>query len=263
MDTNMTFRPPRRVTIVEAIVDQFVQQIRQGALNPGDTLPSERQLIQILDVSRSSVRESLQGLTAMGLIEVRPGHGAVISAGARARLLPDLDSPLLADHLQRQMRLRLVEARRTVEPAIARLAAERATEATLAILGQRWDAYARDPFGRGAPSGAVKPHAALHLYLAEMADNPFFVPIVDSLLRAVPSTLGQREEMSLNDEAQHRIGEDELTMHAAIVAAVERRDGDAAFQAMDVHLDYERRLVMRLLPEDGGRAGVASTARAG
>lgn len=106
-NNEVVFHPPRKVTIVESIVDQMVAQIQEGKLNPGDRLPSERHLIDILGVSRSSVREALQGLMVMGLVESRPGQGTFVSAN-RARLLPNLNSLAVADRLQREMRLQLV-----------------------------------------------------------------------------------------------------------------------------------------------------------
>jgi len=247
MNKEVLLRPPRKVTIVESIVGQFVQQIQEGKLNPGDKLPSERQLIDMLGVSRSSVREALQGLMVMGLIEIRPGQGAFVTNG---RVFPNVDSPTLSDHLQREMRLQLIEARRTLECPIARLAAERATPEGIARLYQHLEDYKHDPFGHLNKRHSVSPHTAFHLCLAEMSGNQFFVAVVEHLLRAVPITLRSREEVALDDQGVRTVTADEVAMHRAIVEAVERRDGDAAFRAMDDHLDYERRLVLQIFPED-------------
>ena len=66
------------MTLVESIIEQIVTQIHDGNLQPNDRLPSERQLIDMLGVGRSSVREALQGLSAMGLVEIRPGDGTFV-----------------------------------------------------------------------------------------------------------------------------------------------------------------------------------------
>ncbi len=248
-NNEVVFHPPRKVTIVESIVDQMVAQIQEGKLNPGDRLPSERHLIDILGVSRSSVREALQGLMVMGLVESRPGQGTFVSAN-RARLLPNLNSLAVADRLQREMRLQLVEARRIIEPPIARLAAERATPAGVAVLRQRLEAYNREPFARAAAPHLASPHTALHLALAEMSGNPFLVATVDNILRAVPATLRERERTALDDAGVQQTIADEIAMHIAIVKAVEMGDAAAAFKTMDAHLDYEKRLVEQLFPEE-------------
>jgi GntR family transcriptional repressor for pyruvate dehydrogenase complex len=245
----VVFAPPRKVTIVESIVGQFVAQIQAGKLKPGDRLPSERHLIEMLGVSRSSVREALQGLIAMGLVDSRPGQGTFVSA-TRARLLPNLDSTTVANRLQREMRLQLVEARRLIEPPIARLAAERATPAGIAVLRQCLAVYNREPFAPAPAPHLPSPHSALHLALADMSGNPFLVATVDNILSAVPLTLRERERIARDDADVRQTNADEIAMHTAIVDAVAIGDTAAAFKAMDAHLDYERRLVEELFPED-------------
>src|SRR5665647_336075 len=78
MTNEIKLQPPQKSTVVESIIEQLVEQIRDGRLQPGNKLPSERQLIAMLGVSRSSVRESLQGIAAMGLVEIRQGEGTFV-----------------------------------------------------------------------------------------------------------------------------------------------------------------------------------------
>jgi len=246
---NIQFRPPRKVTIVESIVDQIVEQVQQGKLNPGDRLPSERQLIEMFGVSRSSVREALQGLMVMGVVESRPGQGSFV------RMMPTglsvgRSSPALAEHLQREMRLQFIEARRIIEPPIARLAAERATPADEAYVRQRLAAYAADPFQHMADSRSLNAHGMLHMALAELTHNPFLIAAIENILLAVPFTLRLREELALSAEEMQCVTADEVDMHTRLVDAVFRNDGETASRIMDEHLDYERRLVERLFPEE-------------
>src|SRR5688500_11655529 len=109
--TEIAFHRPRKVTLVEGVVEQIVAQIQSGNLKPGDRLPSERQLIETLQVGRSSVREALQGLAMMGLVEIRPGHGSFVARNADA-LAPEIGQPNHSTQLQYEMRLSLIEARR-------------------------------------------------------------------------------------------------------------------------------------------------------
>jgi GntR family transcriptional repressor for pyruvate dehydrogenase complex len=250
----IVLRPPRKVTIVESIVDQMVQQIHQGTLKPGDRLPSERQLIDMLGVSRSSVREALQGLMVMGLVESHPGQGSFVTS---RRAMPNANSLHLSDELQREMRLQFIDARRTIECPIVRLAAERAQTEELARLRADFEAYKRDPFGHASSSRFSSPHYAMHVHLAEMSGNPFFVSVVEQLLHAVPQALHAREELSLDDSSIQRMITDEVAMHEAIVRAVESHDGEAAYRAMDYHLDYERRLVLEMFAHDAEQVEAA------
>src|SRR6187549_1095214 len=77
--SDLFLEQPRKVTVVESIVEQLVRQIQAGRLKPGDKLPSERQLIDMLNVGRSSIREALQGLAAIGVVESRAGQGSFVS----------------------------------------------------------------------------------------------------------------------------------------------------------------------------------------
>lgn len=248
LSNGVRFRPPRKVTIVEAIVDQIVEQVQQGKLNPGDRLPSERQLIEVFGVSRSSVREALQGLIVMGVVESRPGQGTFVRT-MPGRLTAQRSSAALAEHLQRKMRLQLVEARRVIEPPIARLAAERATADDASYLRQRLAAYCADPFQNAPESRTLNLHGMLHAAVAETTRNPFFVATVENILLAVPFTLRLREQMTLSGDELERVMADEVDMHTRLIDAVLGNDGEAACAIMDEHLAYERQLIERLFAD--------------
>ena len=76
MQPTISLERPRKVTVVQSIVEQIVRQIQTGKLTAGDKLPSERQLIAMLQVSRSSVREALQALADDGRLKAAPGRAA-------------------------------------------------------------------------------------------------------------------------------------------------------------------------------------------
>src|SRR5688572_16741987 len=145
---------PRKVTVVESIVEQIVRQIQAGRLKPGDKLPSERQLIDMLNVGRSSIREALQGLAAIGVVESRAGQGSFISQNVHL-LMPDIENPALPASLQRDMRMKLIEARRMVEVDIVALAAQRATAEGVARLSELLELY-RDAIERHSFTLAAK-----------------------------------------------------------------------------------------------------------
>ena len=65
--------------IYKNIVEQIVDLIHDGSLKKGDKLPPERTLAEMLNVSRTSVREALKVMEIMGIIEIRPGEGSVVS----------------------------------------------------------------------------------------------------------------------------------------------------------------------------------------
>ena len=65
--------------IYKNIVEQIVDLIHDGSLKCGDKLPPERSLAEMLNVSRTSVREALKVMEIMGIIEIRPGEGSIVS----------------------------------------------------------------------------------------------------------------------------------------------------------------------------------------
>jgi DNA-binding transcriptional regulator YhcF (GntR family) len=88
---------PQREKLSDLVVDQLIQLIQKGKLKLGDRLPPERELAENFGVSRTVIRESIRSLVAKGLLDVRPGSGAVVS-------IPD--SSLVAESMSMIMRLR-------------------------------------------------------------------------------------------------------------------------------------------------------------
>lgn len=237
---------PRRVTLVASIVEQLVEHIQNGTLQAGDKLPSERQLMNMLGVGRSSVREALQGLVMMGLVEVRPGHGSYVRSNLHS-FIPDLSKPDLSDNLQREMRLQLIEARRLVEVEIAGQAALRATQAQLEHWRATFEDYARyiDDFSDPRYLAA---HAGFHLSLADMSQNPFHVMLVNAALQSVPHTLREREFRFPKSIDLQQLRADQVKLHRDIQRAVAEQDPVGAQAAMQAHMDFERDLVIKVYP---------------
>jgi GntR family transcriptional repressor for pyruvate dehydrogenase complex len=77
--------PLRTPPLKEQVIHELVRLIEEGALEPGDRLPTERVLSEQLEVSRSTVREAVQFLQALGVVEIRHGSGSFVAAkGARS-----------------------------------------------------------------------------------------------------------------------------------------------------------------------------------
>lgn len=245
-EPGITLKQPRKITLVASIVEQLVEHIQSGALKPGDKLPSERQLIQMLGVGRSSVREALQGLVMMGLVEVRPGHGSYVKSNLHS-FVPDLSKPDLSDNLQREMRLQLIEARRTIEVAISGQAASRARPQQLEQWRATFDDYVRyiDDF---SDSRYLAAHGDFHLSLADMSQNPFNVMLVNAAIQAVPQTLREREFRFPKSIDLRQLRESQVKLHRDILDAVTSGVRERAEAAMQAHMDFERDLVIKVYP---------------
>ena len=75
--------PVQKTTLVESVMEQILSLMVEGKLVVGDRLPSERTLMQMMSVGRSTVREALQALSAMNLIETRSGQGSTVKRAFR------------------------------------------------------------------------------------------------------------------------------------------------------------------------------------
>src|SRR6476469_4925729 len=103
--------------LYERIAARLVDEVRSGALAPGERLPGERELARRLGVGRSSVREAIASLQVDGVVVTRPGSGTYVAD----------EPPLARDAAAADVSpSALLEARALVEPRIAALAARRA-----------------------------------------------------------------------------------------------------------------------------------------
>src|SRR5690242_12678065 len=133
--------------MAETVVNRILDLVRTGNLRAGDRLPSERELIDILSISRPTLREALRALSMLGVVESRHGGGAYVTDLEARTLLAPLDFFLslspgnLADAF---------ESRRIVEIEIVRKAARQASKEDLDDLTAMIDAQGKvltDPVG--------------------------------------------------------------------------------------------------------------------
>src|SRR6266545_3601024 len=117
-------RPLRRRNLSHEIAEILGEQIARGELKPGQRLRSERDLSEAFAVSRSSVREAIKSLESRGLVEGRQGGGTFVCQPGLEALVQLPTAPLTVNEAEV---LHLFEVREMLEPAMARLAASRAT----------------------------------------------------------------------------------------------------------------------------------------
>jgi GntR family transcriptional repressor for pyruvate dehydrogenase complex len=157
------------------VVSQVLGMVRAGSLKAGDRLPSERELAEMFQVSRPTVREALRALVALGVLKTRHGSGIFVSPLQAADILGPLTFFLSLQDVQVD---RLYEARRLIEGEIAGLAADRRTQAQVLELREliaEQDRVVSDPYAYRSVD------TRFHHKLAEMAGNPFLARAAESL----------------------------------------------------------------------------------
>lgn len=130
----MALQQVNRRSVPEEVFDQILADVLSGEMRPGEPLPSERRLAEVLGVSRPAVREALKRVAAAGLVEVRQGDATTVRDFRRHAGLDLLPRLLLRNgELDLAVARSIVEARLHNGPKVAELAAQRC----LPSLGQR------------------------------------------------------------------------------------------------------------------------------
>ncbi|HSB81186.1 MAG TPA: FadR/GntR family transcriptional regulator [Candidatus Methylomirabilis sp.] len=240
------FHVIHKTRVSKEIIDQVRDLISSGRLKPGDRLPSERELAHTFHVGRSTVREAIRSMESLGLIDVRAGEGTFL-AGPKAERTHD---PLSANLFQAWgTHFKLFEVRSVLEPALAGLAARRATseqiEAMRGILADQEREILRGESGK-------KEDTVFHHLIAEATGNEILHRIADSLM----SLLGQTRETSLQRGGRPLRS---YKQHQAILEAIEARNPAAAERRMREHIRSVERLIFssHQKPTEGAEGPVA------
>ena len=212
-----------RVDRVSEVVEVLEDKILGGGLNPGDPLPSEREISAQLGVSRTVVREAIGRLASLGLVQSVHGSGTRVAAPNGRQISAGYESLLRWTDCRLED---LAAVRLPLETTIAALAATHRSEGHLAML----DATQRI---LGNPAKSLKAHVKadldFHAILAEATGNAIFqlvlAPIRELLVESRTQTLGRH-----GADLAHR-------HHAVILAAVRDQDASRASQAMREHIE--------------------------
>jgi len=175
------FKPATQSRVFEDVIDQIQEAILTGRLKPGDKLPAERNLKEMLNVSRGTLREALRVLELKGLVSVKTGvnGGAVVNSVSTH---PFSESLALLIRHQKVCLADLSEFRRGVEGTVGALAAERADENDCArlksLLGEAEELLAK---GISEWVAFIDTDNRLHMEIAHIADNPVYESVLKTL----------------------------------------------------------------------------------
>lgn len=240
MDTT-SLAPIRQIPAHELVLDQIRRSLELGQFQPGDRLPTERELSDILKVSRTTVRSALYVLEREGLIDVQRGRGGGFTVQA-----PTVDPSDLRDQLRKNRKdLRdTFEFREAVEVAAAELAAQRRSAEDIDQLRSLLEQMDR------AVSEAVRDQSARNVASFQTLDNEFHMEIANAsdnqeLMGAVADA---RRKMWLPvGTVFTRLEDNANDYHEAIVEAIGQQDAPAAGAAMRDHIRGTRHRVEKWL----------------
>jgi GntR family transcriptional repressor for pyruvate dehydrogenase complex len=234
--------------ISSEVTRRLLDYLISGEIKPGERLPSERQLAEMLGVGRSHVRQAIKSLTVLGLIDARQGDGTYLKRTDSPLLPLAIEWGLLLGAKQSQD---LVEARSELEVLLAGLAAERRTEADLETMRQNVDIMQ----GTTDNDEFVRADVAFHLGIAQATGNRS----LHQIMRSIQALL----EVWITRVA-YAPGTRPPTWaeHAAVFEAIAAGDADAARRTMGGHMEgAAERLAHTIVEQE--RAGMHSALQEG
>lgn len=229
-----------RPSAVEQTNAAIIRYLQDEGLEDGARLSNERELSVRLGVSRSTLRESIQQLTARNVLEVRKGVGTFVSYKHGVA-----DDPLGFTLIRDKARLTrdLLEFRILIEPRMAALAAQNAKEDEIAELDYLCSAL-DDLIRAGKPH--LKMDQEFHTCIARCSGNiimPKILPIIHGAIGVFIESTGGT------------LREETMRTHRAILNSISRHDPTAASDAMYLHLIYNRDYLNPDPISRGGRYG--------
>lgn len=206
-----------------AVVDGILDLIASGRLKPGDKLPTEPEISEQMGVGRSSVREAMKSLEAIGFVTVYQGRGTFVSSN-----LPDVlkKQMCLATRFRRWSLSALLEARRPLEIEATRLAVMRATDSDIEAAEEVLVKIA----GVHDPVEFVRLGMDFHLKIAQASHSDVIVDLLEGL------RLATQEAFSLVPRSRHQLEESSVA-HLGILNAIKARDAELAVSIVQRHMD--------------------------
>lgn len=231
MSADPEWRTVRRVRTHEQVLTQIEEQILEGRLQIGDRLPSERELVEMLGVSRNSVREALRVLESMGIIDAHVGTGRDSGSRVAGRSTEALGNLLRLHLALAQFRLGdLIDVRIELERlAVGRAAAE-ADAGELAELRALTEEMTRPGLDRERFHDI---DSEFHVRLARASRNAVAADLMQALRDAVKSEMTAAFERV---EDWDTVVAALAAEHRAILAAVESGDGEEATRLVCCHI---------------------------
>jgi GntR family transcriptional repressor for pyruvate dehydrogenase complex len=216
------FEAIRKHRVHEEVAKQ-IERLILKKLSPGDKLPGERELAELLGVSRSSIRDAMRRLQLIGLVEPRQGAGTVVR-----EISSDSQVSPLANIIahKRQLVGELLDFRRMLEPPLAARAAKHASAEDLAEMEE---ILRRQTHRVRAGELAVEEDTEFHYRIALASGNSVVLKVLD----AVMDMLRETRSRSLQSEGRPQKS---LAGHKRILAAIKRCDATAAETAMRLHI---------------------------
>lgn len=216
---------PQRSTLARSVTEQLRQMILRGDVQPGEYLPSRKELAVRFGVGISTVHEAIQALTALGLVASHPGKGTWVREDALDALLHSTEFEGRVGELDAHL---VYEARSAIEVALTELAAQKAVPEDMERI---WAALAAMEAAGQNTAAFVEADLDFHLAVAKAGKNGLlerFYHLSRNLLSKVIADW----------VSQPGVKEESIRIQRMIAQAIEQHNSDRARQAALDHMAY-------------------------
>ena len=221
-------------TLVDDVTDEIRQMVLSGEIEPGEFLPTRKELAAQFGVGLSTVQEAIQALSAVGMLASRAGKGTWVREDALDVLIhPEAVRTRLGELNARKV----YEARRVVEIALTEMAAKRATPEDIERI---WHAMHRMEANIHHTDAFVRADLDFHLGVARASKNELLEQFYHLARKLLVEVI--HELVSLP-----RVQQDSIPFQRAILEAIEKRDPELARQAAEEHMAYVEHLLDKWL----------------
>lgn len=221
-------------SLVVQVEEELLKYIQENPIPVGEKIPNEFELSGMFNAGRSTIREAVKSLASKGVLEVRQGAGTFVISPSTVE-----EDPLrLARHKDKlQLALELFDVRLMIEPEIAYLAAQNATDEDIAEITALCDEVEELYL---AGKNHVHKDIDFHKKIAHCSRNRVVEELVPLIVSAVFTFAHVTHRLLINET---------ITTHRAITEAISRHDATGAKCAMEMHLIYNRQMIIKLKHE--------------
>ncbi|DAC71668.1 MAG TPA: hypothetical protein DSN98_09230 [Thermoplasmata archaeon] len=234
------FNSVKKASLALEVEAQIKESIISGRYNPGDKLPSERELVEQFQVSRVTVREALRSIQHLGLISIKRG----IQAGA---YVSDPDSGPITRSFQNLIAMGkvtstdLIDVRLMIEPEVARIAATQHTDEDITMLCELLDRAERQVRFSCKEARLINVH--FHNEVAKIIKNPILMFISESVTQSFSAVLIEITRCEINEEKVLEL----ISQHREILSSIIDKDAENSWRLTREHLLKTREMYAGIL----------------
>ncbi len=217
-------KPIEKLVLIDHIIETIGKLIAGGKLKPGDVVPSERTLSNLLKVSRNSIRQALKALSVLGVLDINPGSRTYINTSISNLLI----NPMKFMTLLHDLRIKeLFQTRKIIEVELSRLAAVNASEKNIAAM---FDALEKARENIKSKNKYLEYEMIFHESIFKSSGNRILTALMASinnlLLESRKKTVKFFPDLSLS-----------LNKHYEIFQSIKEKNPEKAGQLMLEHLN--------------------------